>query len=63
VYSVLTLTPNGGTPHGPQAAFATPWEVRFSWPTIVDALTVEYGRVIARHRAGNGARTNTGGAS
>lgn len=28
---------------------------RFTWPTIVDALTAEYGRVIARHRTDPGA--------
>jgi glycosyltransferase involved in cell wall biosynthesis len=30
-------------------------QARFSWPAIVDALTKEYERVIARHRAGKGA--------
>ena len=30
-------------------------QARFTWPVIVDALTVEYERVIARHHAGKGA--------
>lgn len=38
-------------------------QARFTWPAIVDALTVEYERVIARHRAGKVARTTAGGAS
>lgn len=31
-------------------------QARFTWPVIVDALTVEYERVIARHHAGKGMR-------
>ena len=37
-------------------------QARFTWPAIVGALTTEYERVIARHRAGKGAPTTAGDA-
>ncbi len=37
-------------------------QARFTWPAIVETLTAEYERVIARHRAGKDARAAAGDA-